>query len=149
MAGRHRRLHAGVAHLDAGQVLFKMRADERGGKRVFALEGTQFIGRFMLHVLPAGFKRIRHYGLLAPAAKVQRLAAARHLLAMPQPGPVRQDDARAFMRRVAAIEIETCSHCGRGRWQVIDVVAAARSWLSGPADRAVVEAPAQAAQGPP
>ena len=61
-----------------------MRADAAGGKRTIALDGQLFIGRF-LHVLPSGFKRIRHYGLLAPATKADRLAAARALLAMPAP----------------------------------------------------------------
>ena len=64
----------------------------------------RFIGRFLQHVLPPGFKRIRHYGLLAPATKADRLAAAR-MLAMPAPNPKAIEDAQAFMRRVAAIEI--------------------------------------------
>ena len=42
-----------------------------------------FIARFLQHVLPPGFKRIRHYGLLSPALKAQKLAAARAALAMP------------------------------------------------------------------
>ena len=42
---------------------------DRGAKRCVAIDGTQFIGRLPQHVLPPGFKRIRHYELLAPAAK--------------------------------------------------------------------------------
>ena len=57
-------------------------------------------------MLPAGFKRIRHYGLLAPAPKTERLAQARAALAMPAANPQAREDAQAFMRRVAAIEIE-------------------------------------------
>ena len=49
------------------QVLMRVRADDTGGKRVIAMSGEQFIGRLLQHVLPPGFKRIRHYGLLAPA----------------------------------------------------------------------------------
>lgn len=101
------------------KVLLRVRADATGGKRTIALDGQVFIARFLQHVLPSGFKRIRHYGLLAPAAKAQRLATARELLAMPVPNPKAAEDAQAFMRRVAALEIACCTHCGHGRWQLV------------------------------
>ena len=69
-------------------------------------------------MLPGGFKRIRHYGLLAPCAKTERLAQARRLLAMPAANPQAQEDARAFMKRVAGIVTDTCPHC-HGRWRVV------------------------------
>jgi hypothetical protein len=103
-----------------GQVLMRVRADSTGSKRVITMPGQQFIGRFLQHVLPLGFKRIRHYGLLAPAAKTARLQMARQLLAMPAANPIAREDAQAFMRRVAAIEISRCSHCPSGRWLVVE-----------------------------
>lgn len=106
-----------------------MRADASGGKRTIALDGEQFIGRFLQHVLPQGFKRIRHYGLLAPATKAQRLATVRELLAMPAPNPKAIEDAQACMRRVAAIEIACCPHCKLGHWQVVQQIAADRTAL--------------------
>lgn len=112
-----------VAIKDA-QVLMRVRADSTGGKRVMAMPGTQFIGRLLQHVLPQGFKRIRHYGLLAPAAKTARLHMARQLLAMPAANPAARQDAQAFMRRVAAIEITRCPHCPTGRWLVVEQRAA-------------------------
>jgi hypothetical protein len=96
------------------KVLVRVRADTTGGKRVIAIDGVQFIARLMQHVLPPGFKRIRHYGLLAPSIKTARLATARRLLAMPPANPRAVEDAQAFMRRVAAIEIERCTHCKVG-----------------------------------
>ena len=93
-------------------------------------DGAQFIGRLLQHVLPPGFKRIRHYGLLAPATKADRLARARQLLAMPAANPQAREDAQAFMRRVAAIEIECCPHCSIGRWRVLQHVAADRPALN-------------------
>ncbi len=85
-----------------------------------ALPGGQFIGRLLQHVLPLGFKRIRHYGLLAPAAKTAWLASARKLLAMPAANAQAREDAQAFMRRAAGIEIDSCPHCRQGRWCVIE-----------------------------
>lgn len=73
----------------------------------------------MQHVLPTGFQCIRHYGLVAPAAKTQCLALVRQLLAMPAANPRARKVAQAFMRRVAAIDIQQCPHCRRGRWIVI------------------------------
>jgi Putative transposase len=105
-----------------GKVVLRVRADSSGGKRVIA--------RLLQHVLPSGFKRIRHYGLLAPAGKTERLATARRLLAMPQANPRAVEDAQAFMRRVAAIEIECCPHCKLGRWRVIEQRGADRAALA-------------------
>jgi hypothetical protein len=102
------------------RVLLRVRGEHGRHRRVVAIEGTEFIGRLLQHVLPTGFKRIRHYGLLAPAAKAQRLALARQLLAMPAANPRAREDAQAFMRRVTAIDIQLCPHCRCGRWVVIE-----------------------------
>ena len=127
--------------IEGTKVLLRVRADDSGGKRTIAMDGVQFIGRFLQHVLPSGFKRIRHYGLLAPAAKTQRLALARQLLAMPPANPQAREEAQAFMRRVAAIEIGCCPHCKTGHWHVIEQV---------PADRAALAAIVPTAcRGPP
>jgi hypothetical protein len=112
------------------KLLMRVRADDSGGKRTIAMPGQLFIARLLQHVLPSGFKRIRHYGLLAPAAKAERLALARQLLAMPQANPQAREDAQAFMRRVAAIDIEHCPHCKIGHWRVVEHRNADRSWLA-------------------
>jgi len=49
------------------------------------LDPGEFIRRFLLHVLPKGFHRIRHYGLLASAGRKANITHARELLAAPQP----------------------------------------------------------------
>ena len=112
------------------RVRARVRADNTGGKRTIAIDGQEFIARFLQHVLPSGFKRIRHYGLLAPAAKTERLALARQLLAMPPANPQASEDAQAFMRRVAAIEIACCPHCKVGHWLVVEQVLADRAALA-------------------
>ena len=74
--------HERLSAIDGERVPFKVRAHDGGAKRTIALHGRQFIGRLLQHVLPPRFKRIRHYGLLAPAAKTGRLALARQSLAL-------------------------------------------------------------------
>ncbi len=78
------------------------------------------------HVLPPGFKRIRHYGLLSAASKTKRLSKARAALDMPAANPQACEDAAAFLKRVAGIDITCCPHCRLGRWLTLEVVPAAR-----------------------
>ena len=81
--------------LDERSVTFRFKDYRRDGAeryRTMTLAVDEFIRRFLLHVLPKGFHRIRHYGLLASAARKDNLARARELLAAPQ--PAEEDDAR-------------------------------------------------------
>src|SRR4029450_2821567 len=55
--------------------------------KTMTLAATEFMRRFLLHVLPSGFHRIRHYGLLSNGARSSALARARELLAAPAPPP--------------------------------------------------------------
>lgn len=112
--------------------------DRRGS---VSIAGGEFVGRLLQHVLPPGFKRIRHYGVLAPAAKRQRLEAARALLGMPQPNAPAYEDARAFMRRVAAAEISRCRYCDTGHWLIVAECTADRG--------ALARVPPLACRGPP
>jgi hypothetical protein len=80
--------------LDADHVTFRYKDYRRNGQqryRTMTLVPGEFIRRFLLHVLPKGFHRIRHYGLLARAARQANIARARELLAAPAPETVRND----------------------------------------------------------
>lgn len=99
-------------------IRFRVRARDPGQQRVRRLPATEFIRRFLLHVLPPGFKRIRHYGLLGPAHKTARLTAARAALAAPAPEPVVIESVAAFLQRVARIDWLDCPHCQGGRFVV-------------------------------
>jgi hypothetical protein len=59
------------------------RADGRERQKVMTLATSEFIRRFLIHVLPQGFHRIRHYGLLASGTRADNTARARELLAVP------------------------------------------------------------------
>jgi hypothetical protein len=128
--------HERLLRLDDHGVHLRVRADAHGGRKLVRIDGAQFVGRFLQHVLPAGFKRIRHYGLLASAHKAQRLAQARAALAMPAPNPLARATAAAFMQRVARIDIERCQLCNRGRWLLVQHCAARRCPLHSIAEAA-------------
>ena len=100
----------------------KAQARQRSGKRVIKLAGVEFIRRFLLHVLPKGIKRVRHYGVLSPARKRTTLARARLALKMPEPNPATLECTQAFMQRVAHIDIMQCPCCAHGRMQIVAVM---------------------------
>jgi hypothetical protein len=61
------------------------RAKARDRQKVMTLQASEFIRRFLLHVLPQGFHRIRHYGLFANGGRGENLARARELLDVEAP----------------------------------------------------------------
>ncbi|MCM2309681.1 MAG: IS91 family transposase [Sulfuritalea sp.] len=104
-----------IVAVDDHAVRFRVRAQTSGAtKRTLALPAATFIDRFLLHVLPKGFKRIRHYGILGPAGKVVKLAQARAALSVPAPDPVVVESVAAFMCRIDRAGWARCSHCGQG-----------------------------------
>jgi hypothetical protein len=72
---------------DAVRFRYKHRADGKVTMKVMTVSPDEFIRRFLLHVVPDGFHRIRHYGLLASGQKAKNLARARELLNVPPPVP--------------------------------------------------------------
>jgi len=97
-----------------GWVRFAYR-HRRQGNRVqsLTLAATECIRRFLLHVLPSGFMRLRHDGLLANRHKAQTLRRCRDLLGQPAaPPPRRPQSVVQWMREVTGIDLTQCPHCG-------------------------------------
>jgi hypothetical protein len=103
------------------EVRFRYKDYAHGNRRkVLSLEPAEFIRRFLLHVLPSGFMRIRHYGILANRAKREKLAAARTALDHPSLAPPQQPESvEAFWLRVAHLDVHQCPHCHVGRMLLI------------------------------
>ena len=106
--------------LDADVVRFRYKDYAHGRRRkVMSLEPLEFLRRFALHVLPRGFNRIRHYGLLANRNKRALLACARAALNVPAPTTAPTESVATFCQRVAGIDIARCPRCGRGTLRLI------------------------------
>ena len=106
--------------LDDNGVTFKWkdyRANRRYRQKTMTLTTDQFIRRFLSHVLPKGFHRIRHYGLLANGNRAANLARARQLLAMPT--PVADDDQTVDQASEPSANTYPCPACG-GRMVIIE-----------------------------
>jgi hypothetical protein len=110
--------------LDERGVTFRYKDYRRDGQarfRTMTLAPDEFIRRFLLHVLPKGFHRIRHYGLLASAGCKANIARARELIAGPVPvidAPAAQDDPDPAAA-VAAEHRPPCPCCG-GRMIIVE-----------------------------
>ena len=79
-----------LAAFDGERVTFKWkdyRAKADNHYKLMTLDVDEFIRRFLIHVLPDGFHRIRHYGLFANANRAGNIALARQLLGVPDPAP--------------------------------------------------------------
>ena len=99
-------------------------------RKVMTLDADEFIRRFLLHVLPDGFHRIRHYGYLANGHRAAKLAGCRRLLALLAPvQPVRVADYRERYQQLTGRSLDLCP-CG-GRMIEIGIIpraAAAAPW---------------------
>ena len=98
-----------LVSLDDQGVTFRWkdyRAKGRTRHKTMTLAADEFMRRFLLHVLPAGFHRIRHYGLIANAGRREHLAKVRALLNAPLP------DIAAAANEAAALPTFVCRCCG-------------------------------------
>ena len=103
-----------------GQVMFRWHDRRRSNRpKVMTVAAEEFIRRFLLHVLPVGFTRIRHYGVVGNRCRTPKLAACRRLFAQPAPLVLPRESAAAVMRRRTGIDIEGCPQCHQGRLVVI------------------------------
>jgi len=101
--------------LEEGRVTFRWKDYAHGNRqRLMTLDAVEFIRRFLLHILPAGFQRLRHYGLFANRVRQAKLGVCRALLQQQAsaPPPVHTaPPAAPALDQPAAV----CPACRRGR----------------------------------
>jgi len=122
--------------LQNGQVTFRWKDRAHGNvPRLATLDAEAFRRRFLLHVLPRRFVRIRHYGFLANPVRQEKLPRVRELLGQP-PGateaqpPKAPEHWEAMLLRLTGKDVTRCPRCGVGHLLVVEVLPA----LSGPGD---------------
>jgi hypothetical protein len=106
---------------DGERVTFKWKEYRAKGDaryKLMTLDADEFIRRFLIHVLPDGFHRIRHYGLFANASRAANIALARQLLGAPGPAPSNAESGRADGGHQDA-EPNACPCCG-GRMIILE-----------------------------
>ena len=133
--------------LDERSVSFRYKDYRRDGRarfRTMTLAPDEFIRRFLLHVLPKRFHRIRHYGLLASATCKANIAHAKELIAVPPPeiDPSTEPDDAAIAVGAAADHRPPCPCCG-GRMIIAERFGPGGQPRAPPSPQAGVKAAAQ------
>jgi len=106
-----------------GRVRFRWRdyADHDRVK-VMTLAVDEFLRRFLLHVVPRGFMRIRHFGLLANRTRSHTLPRCRVLLGQPPPTDAPPESVTQLLHRLVGVDCARCPVCGEGRLQITALV---------------------------
>jgi hypothetical protein len=117
-----------LVSLVEGKVIFQARDNSKPGqKRLVTTTAQEFIRRFLLHVLPPRFVKIRHYGLMAPCNAKTKLEKARALITLKE--PLANDDLtrqkpdtpsetktwQEMLQALTGLDLTTCPQCGQGR----------------------------------
>jgi hypothetical protein len=114
-----------LVSLADGRVTFRWKDYAHGGRQgTMTLEAVEFVRRFLTHVLPTGFVRVRHYGLLANRHRREKLVRCRELLGMavtPQAdtASIDPDPVTPPAPEVAVTPTRVCPRCGAGRMVVV------------------------------
>ena len=90
--------------------------------KVMTLDADEFLRRFLLHVVPRGFMRIRHFGLLANRTRRAALTRCRDLLGQPPPEDAPPESAAVLLQRLIGVDLARCPTCGEGRMQITAIV---------------------------
>ena len=114
-----------ILNIQHGQLTFRYKDYRHGSQqKTMSLSADEFIRRFLLHVLPDGFHRIRYYGFLGNRYRIEKLEQCRRLLGMVPPQPdspteVAELDYRDRYQALTGSSLWECPACHRGRMIVI------------------------------
>jgi hypothetical protein len=117
-----------IVDIEDGKVRFRWK-DYRNENRqkVMTLDAGEFIRRFLVHVLPEGFQRVRYYGFMGNRYRKQKLARCRELLGMQQfDTPAKPKEGRDYRDKVeelTGVSLRECPFCRQGQMVCIEVLA--------------------------
>lgn len=122
-----------ILGIEGGRVRFQWRDNRNGGElHEMSLDAEEFIRRFLLHVLPKGFVRIRYFGLLSNRDRQAKLRRCRELLSLdPELASVGEESFEELLERLTGIDLRPCPVCGVGRMvrqRELDPVRDASGW---------------------
>ncbi len=106
-----------IIKIDNGKIVFTYRdRQENNEKKIMTLDANEFIRRFLLHVLPKGFMKIRYFGFLANVKKKEYIPIIRQLIEPMAELPEKtKETVQQTMLRVTGIDITCCPQCQKGK----------------------------------
>jgi hypothetical protein len=105
--------------LKDGMVTFNINNRKQNRKEQITITAVEFIRRFLLHSLPKGFVRIRHYGFLANRNRTANLNAIRQLMGLSAAAEKHIASLTEMMLKLTGIDITTCPCCHKGKMQLL------------------------------
>ena len=112
--------------IENDQVSFRWKDYRRGDQvKTMTLTAVEFIRRFLLHVLPNGFQRIRYYGFLGNRHREEKLTVCRRLLGMPVAESAESSLSRNYLDRYEDLtghSLRQCPQCLRGTMAVVQIL---------------------------
>jgi len=111
-----------ITALKDGMVTFNIKNRKENRTEQITVTAVEFIHRFLLHSLPKGFVRIRHYGCLANRDRSQKLTSIRHLMGLSDPSAKCVSTVEQMIKKLTGIDISICPRCQKGKmhlfWQM-------------------------------
>jgi hypothetical protein len=108
-----------LVKLEGNQVTFRWRDSADNNKiKLLTLETFEFIRRFLLHVLPDQFIKIRYYGIMSHRSRKGKLSRCKTLLGVStskEPKEVPKESWRDLLTRITGIDPRVCPYCGKGK----------------------------------
>ncbi len=108
-----------IKSLNNGMVTFSAKNRKQNRNESLTISAVEFIRRFLLHSLPKGFVRIRHYGFLANRNRRKNLSAIRLLHAMAPPVEKQATSCEQLIKQLTGIDISVCPCCSKGKMRLV------------------------------
>ncbi len=108
-----------IVSLKNGKVTFKYKNRQTNQMEPTTIEAVEFIRRFLLHVLPKRFVRIRHYGLLSNRNKKSNIAKIELMLGQTATVITTEKSIEQMMVKLTGIDITLCPCCKKGRMRIV------------------------------
>jgi len=116
-----------IKALKDGMVTFTAKNRKKKRTELITISAVKFIRRFLLHSLPKGFVKIRHYGFLANRNRKKNLKSIRLSLGLDQPDAKDILRLEEMMKTITGIDITTCPVCNQGKMQLYDEIPKSRA----------------------
>ncbi len=110
-----------IQSIEDGIIAFSYLDNRDGQEKVMRLPADEFIRRFLTHILPKGFRRVRYYGFLVNSRRQEKLTRCRELLGLSEPDKPYIADMDAFLAKLG-IDHTLCAVCGQGKMRAVYMV---------------------------
>ena len=110
-----------ILNIENGMVTFKYRVRKEGDKeKITTISAEKFIQRFLLHILPHGFMRIRHFGFLANRCKKENISKIREQLGTIHRLPEKVEETTVeIIKRLTGVDLTVCPECKKGKMLIV------------------------------